>query len=276
MSEQMPLLHAEYARSGRSKCVTCGDLIDDGALRIGTLDFQSGFYGDWHHVNCWIPSAQATEAFSAATTAELVEKELRDHKCKVMSLAADVSDPDLTLLSARLRETLFREAPSNEAPSNEAPSNEAPSPSRKRPPPTPDTVHPAKRQAGPPLTPPLQPIQAVPKALEGLQVVVSGVFPTLGGGVGLNEGKDAVAALLTESGASVKSGLGKGFYAAAADGRAFLLVGDRPGASKVDAAREHRVKRIDLDGLKRLLAGDALSDVGAAIVTNLSDGYQKA
>ena len=267
----MPLLHAEYARSGRSKCVTCGDLLDDGALRIGTLDFQSGTYGDWHHVNCWIPSAQATEAFSAATTAELVEKELRDHKCKVMSRAADMSDPDLTLLSARLRETLFREAPSNEAPSNEAPS-----PSRKRPPPTPDTVDPAKRQAGPPLTPPLQPIQAVPKALEGLQVVVSGVFPTLGGGVGLNEGKDAVVALLTESDAAVKSGLGKGFYAAAADGRAFLLVGDRPGASKVDGARAHNVKMVNLGGLKRLLAGDALSDVDAAVITNLSDGYQKA
>ena len=42
------------------------------------------------------------------------------------------------------------------------------------------------------------------------------------------------------------------------------------------AALEHRVKRIDLDGLKRLLAGDALSDVGAAVIANLSDGYQKA
>ena len=77
-------------------------------------------------------------------------------------------------------------------------------------------------------------------------------------------------------GTAVKSGLGKGFYAAAADGRAFLLVGDRPGASKVDGARAHNVKMVNLGGLKRLLAGDALSDVDAAVITNLSDGYQKA
>jgi len=71
---------------------------------------------------------------------------------------------------------------------------------------------------------------AVPGALRGETVVLTGLFPEVGGGAGLNLGKDRTARLVESFGGRVTSSVsGK---------TTILLVGKEPGFSKVARARE--------------------------------------
>ena len=253
----MAPLHAELARSDRSTCQVCGTQIEVGTLRIGMLDAKTGTYGRWQRLACWRPSSEALEALvgSPVDVAALAEQLVNDGECALLSRTADMDEATVALLSSHL---LALAAPAG--------AQSPPPASRKRAAPTPDTAPAAKRQARPPS------IEPVPDALQGLQVVLTGVFPTLGGGCGLNEGKEIAAALLRESGAVVKPGITKGM----AKDRAFVLVGERPGTSKVDKARAANLKLVDLDGLRRLLNGDGLSAVDETVITELSGGYHAA
>ena len=253
----MPPLHAELARSDRSTCQVCGTQIEAGSLRIGMVDAKTGTYGRWQRLACWRPSPEALEALMGypVDVAALAEQLVNDGECALLSRTADMDEPTVALLSSHLRAL----APPAGA--------QSPPASRKRAVPTPDTAPAAKRQARPPS------IEPVPDALQGLQVVLTGVFPTLGGGCGLNEGKEIAAALLRDSGAAVKPGITKGM---AKDANAFVLVGERPGTSKIDKARAANLKLVDLDGLRRLLAGDGLSAVDEAVITERSGGYHAA
>ena len=253
----MAPLHAELARSDRSTCQVCGTQIEVGTLRIGTLNAKTGTYGQWQRLACWRPSPEALEALVGAPVdvVALAEQLVNDGECALLSRTADMEEAPLALLSSHL---LALAAPAG--------AQSPPPASRKRAAPTPDTAPAAKRQARPPS------IEPVPDALQGLQVVLTGVFPTLGGGCGLNEGKEIAAALLRDSGAVVKPGITKGM----AKDRAFVLVGERPGTSKVDKARAANLKLVDLDGLRRLLNGDGLSAVDETVITELSGGYHAA
>ncbi len=51
--EEVPGYRVELAKSGRSKCVKCKDLVEKGAVRIGSLDEYAGSYGRWNHLGCW-------------------------------------------------------------------------------------------------------------------------------------------------------------------------------------------------------------------------------
>ena len=256
----MAPLHAELARSDRSTCQVCGTQIEAGTLRIGSLDAKTGTYGRWQRLACWRPSPEALEALVGAPidVAALAEQLVRDGECALLSRTADMDEASVALLSSHLRALA--------APAPPAGAQSPPPASRKRAVPTPDTAPAAKRQARPPS------IEPVPDALQGLQVILTGVFPTLGGGCGLNEGKEIAAALLRDSGAAVKPGITKSM----SKDRAFVLVGERPGTSKVDKARAANLKLVDLDGLRRLLNGDGLSAVDEAVITELSGGYHAA
>ena len=254
----MAPLHAELARSDRSTCQVCGTQIEAGSLRIGSLDAKTGTYGQWQRLACWRPSPEALEALVGAPVdvVALAEQLVNDGECALLSRTADMDEASVALLSSHL---LALAAPAG--------AQSPPPASRKRAAPTPDTAPAAKRQARPPS------MEPVPDALQGLQVVLTGVFPTLGGGCGLNEGKEIAAALLRDSGAVVKPGVTKGM---AKDANAFVLVGERPGTSKIDKARAAGLKLVDLDGLRRLLAGDVLTDVDETVITELSGGYHAA
>jgi len=54
--EPVPLYRVELAKSGRSKGKD-GALISKGKVRIGSLDEEAGSYGRWSHLGCWrVPS----------------------------------------------------------------------------------------------------------------------------------------------------------------------------------------------------------------------------
>ena len=87
---------------------------------------------------------------------------------------------------------------------------------------------------------------AVANSLKGETVVMTGIFPELGGGAGLSLGKDRAKAMISGFGGRVTSSVsGK---------TTLLLVGKEPGASKVSAAESKGVRMIGLehlvDGLK--------------------------
>jgi hypothetical protein len=84
-------------------------------------------------------------------------------------------------------------------------------------------------------------------ALGGKIFVLSGTFAELGGGSGLNLGKDRAAAMIRSSGGQVRS---------AVSGKTdFVLVGNEPGRTKVNQARKRSVPMIDLEALQQVMVG---------------------
>ncbi|KAJ1623107.1 hypothetical protein T492DRAFT_845766 [Pavlovales sp. CCMP2436] len=107
---------------------------------------------------------------------------------------------------------------------------------------------------------------ALEGSLAGQTVVMTGLFPELGGGAGLNLGKDKARALIERFGGRVTSAVsGKttwgGINVSGAKPRCclwaksrMLLVGKEPGMSKVSKARERPdCLLLDLKGLKTRL-----------------------
>ena len=81
----------------------------------------------------------------------------------------------------------------------------------------------------------------------GKTFVLTGVFPSMGGGTGLDVGKAALTKLIVESGGVVKESVTKRTD--------YLVTGDAPGGVKVFKARELKIKCIALDVVKRMCAG---------------------
>jgi BRCT domain type II-containing protein len=105
-------------------------------------------------------------------------------------------------------------------------------------------------------------------ALLGTTFVLTGLFPELGGGLGLDMGKDRAKALIESFGGRVTS--------AVSGTTTHLLVGREPGASKVGKAQDRGLPLLDLKGLKDTLDG-AIATLAAApapSITSFSAGYQ--
>lgn len=116
---------------------------------------------------------------------------------------------------------------------------------------------------------------ANPSAFAGKTVVLTGVFPELGGGAGLNLGKDRARALIESFGGRVTS---------AVSGRTdALLVGREPGMSKVSQARARGATLLNFSQLCQSLdsgacapakgSSDALALTNAVDITSFSSGY---
>ena len=110
---------------------------------------------------------------------------------------------------------------------------------------------------------------AVANVLDGKRFVLTGTFPEVGGGAGLNQGKDRTKEMIESFGGKVTS---------AVSGKTdFLLVGRDPGRSKVSQADKKDVPLIDLIALHKLLMGQATIEATAASeapkITNFSAGY---
>ena len=263
MSENTaPTWKVDLAATGRGGCNVCGGAIGAGTLRVGGLDRRAGTFAWFRHFSCWKPTG-VLEAFPPARLAAEVEAFTQTNTSALITRSAEVGASDVALVASTLL------AATEAATATEAPAPAPASPpeaSRKRLAETPDTAPAAKRQTTAP------PVVAVagPDALKHFLVVITGVFPELGGGCGLHEGKDKATEVLVGSGASVKAGITKAMSKTA---KAFVLVGDRPGASKVSKATALDIKLINMNGLRRLLAGELLADVDAAVVNEFSAGY---
>ena len=105
-------------------------------------------------------------------------------------------------------------------------------------------------------------------AFSGKTFVLTGVFPEVGGGSGLNLGKDRVKAMIQSFGGRVTGSVsGKTDY---------VLVGASPGSTKVSAANARGLPTPDIQGLKLTLetAGATLELAPSARITSLSSGYR--
>ena len=263
MSENTaPTWKVDLAATSRGGCNVCGGAIGTGTLRVGSLDLRAGTYAWFRHFPCWKP-AGVLEAFPPARLAAEVEAFTETNTSALITRSADVGAADVALVASTLLAATATEAATEAATQAPAPASPAEA-SRKRSAETPETAQVAKRQTTAP------PVVAVADALKHFLVVITGVFPELGGGCGLHEGKDKATEVLVGSGASVKAGIIKAMSKTA---KAFVLVGDRPGASKVFKAQAMDIKLINMDGLRRLLAGELLADVDAAVVNEFSAGY---
>jgi hypothetical protein len=107
----------------------------------------------------------------------------------------------------------------------------------------------------------------VKDALLGKTIVLTGIFPEVGGGAGLSLGKDKAKALCQQFGARVTSSIsGK---------TSLLLVGKEPGMSKVSKAYDRHIPLVDLNELvTTVLKGiKAIEDVDEPVIGQFSSGY---
>lgn len=123
--------------------------------------------------------------------------------------------------------------------------------------------------------PPVPGVNGAPhNALAGKTVVMTGVYPEIGGGAGLNLGKDRLKQILIKLGARVTSSV---------SGKTdILIVGKSPGMGKISAARQFEHPRgslvmWDLRDLKERVEG-GFETIGAAPeekmeITSFSAGY---
>ena len=92
---------------------------------------------------------------------------------------------------------------------------------------------------------PMVTVPATAKALSGKKFVMTGIFPELGGGVGLNLGKDKARELIETFGGRVVGGV--------SGATTHLLVGTEPGASKVEKARGRNMTLVNVQDLQKCL-----------------------
>lgn len=90
-------------------------------------------------------------------------------------------------------------------------------------------------------------------SLKGQRFVLTGVFPTLGGGDGLTLGKDKLKKLITSFGGAVTGSMsGKTNY---------VIVGEDPGAKKLEEAKKRGVATMSLDALMKMTGAVAENSV---------------
>lgn len=287
----------ELAKSGRAKCKAmgvakhCADVvIEKGAVRVGTLDPEAGSYGRWVHLDCYrvpskvwlgIPDPAKCKDVSVfeeclmqmggvqlAGMAELppeARKIFAEHvmdKSKWARLQKRKSKPESEATeaaggAAQPRKRLKTEAlASNKggALADEGGSSGALVTTKAEPT---KFVVPVAGQG-----------LAVRSSLQGETVVLTGLFPEVGGGTGLSLGKARTKALVESFGGRVTSSVsGK---------TTLLVVGKQPGMGKVTQASSKGVRMMGLqdlaDGLKvgHLKSADEL---GPMQIDSFSKGY---
>jgi NAD-dependent DNA ligase len=103
--------------------------------------------------------------------------------------------------------------------------------------------------------------------LSGKTIVMTGVFPEIGGGAGLSLGKDRLKKMLENFGAKVTGSV---------SGKTnILIVGEQPGRSKVDKARSsEKCQLIGVADLKLAVEGkQEFAAIEEAEIESFSNGY---
>jgi len=115
---------------------------------------------------------------------------------------------------------------------------------------------------------PVPGVDGVADCLKGETVVLTGLFPEVGGGSGLNLGKDRTTAMLASFGAKVTGSVsGK---------TTVLLVGKEPGMSKVSKGRENKATRLmDLREMVEAIRSGGLTQVEEKpmVIESFSAGF---
>jgi hypothetical protein len=271
--EEMPPYRVEFAKSGRSKCCQkskaakkCDDpLIGKGLLRVGSLDEESGSYARWHHVACWrVPARIWLGLPEDPNDPDVVAQALLGMNSVLLSGVDKLDDENLKRFvehvmdksnwAKRTKRIVIRP---KEAPAAAAAGTAETNASKEQ--------QISRRTVFVPPKPGVNGAEA--NALDGQRVVLTGVFPEVGGGAGLNLGKDRTRAIIESFGGTVTSSI---------SGKTnLLIIGREPGAGKVSSAEQRNVKMVTLATLKEGLEGRCLESMQPPpVITNFSSGYQ--
>jgi len=284
-AEEVPAYRVEVATSGRSECKACKDkvkrgLVEDtvialGTVRFGSMNEEAGSYGRWHHLRCWrvpasiwlgLPDASCTDPalFEAALVGmqrvvfvgytELSE----ENKRTVVAFVMDSKNWARRIKKSTTKLPFGSAAAAGECGGEPAAAE-----------PVSQALVATGGRGGAFIVPRLGMNGALAGALQGQTFVVTGIFPELGGGSGLDLGKAKCKAMVEAFGGKVTGSIsGKTSY---------LIVGKQPGASKVSAAAGKGVQRIDIQGLKDVLESGgarALKDAPPVAITAFSAGFR--
>jgi len=105
----------------------------------------------------------------------------------------------------------------------------------------------------------------VAKAFAHKTVVLTGVFPTVGGGMGLNLGKDRMKAVIERFGGKVTSAI--------SGNTDILVVGSQPGATKVEAARKRRIQLLSFENTMDVIHGRYIEGEKPLVIDSFSAGW---
>ena len=305
-TEPVPYYRVELAKSNRSSCKQRGNAkkctdnnIMKGEIRFGSMDMQGGSYTRWMHLNCWrVPSSVWLGLPHPDNCSDVLKYEAALVGMNEVLLCGftELSEDERLLVVrhvmnknnwARLtkkKSSNFRPDATSTTSSDHTSTTSSSSVLSLNMNSTNSTktlVSRGKSSGGRFMIPLPGKNGAVPNSLAGKRVVLTGVFPELGGGSGLHLGKDKAKALIQSFGGRVT---------ASVSGKTdVLLVGKNPGYSKVSAARSK--SNIQLMSLKDLVtdvieSSPRLTEAGEGtnvtaltikpktmVITSFSNGY---
>lgn len=209
--EDVPLYRVELAKSGRSKCRQFGKkmgrcidpIIPKGSIRVGSLDEDTGGYGRWVHLNCWrVPNRvwKGLPDTEICKDPKMFEMALLSMNEILFSGLQELSkeDKDLVVEYVMKKENYARERkvkPRSEAGGNHQVSGSEPSAlmekqkAKKK-----EIVPTGYHKPREVFVFPIPGENGVPcNVLHEKRVVLTGIFPEVGGGTGLNLGKAKVS-----------------------------------------------------------------------------------
>jgi hypothetical protein len=257
-SEDVPIYHVELAKSNRSKCSQkrCSQFIQKGEIRCGSIDKESGTYTRWIHISCYrVPykiQIGLPQLKSPQFTIEGVLAALSKMNDVLLSGFNELSYENKLIVVAHImdqsnwaRMSKKRSRDTSNAQTTSSTTNS-----------TGDKIihtvtHDATRYSTAVQTSRGFQLIAAPHSLQGKIVVMTGIFPEIGGGAGLNLGKARLKSLIESLGGRVTSSV---------SGKTdILLVGKQPGAGKVSQARSRDTLMLSTRDLKCSLEGDTKS-----------------
>ena len=299
--EPVPTYRVEAAKSGRSACKQkgsakkCGDaseglnLIAKGETRIGSIDHEAGSYGRWVHLACWripskiwlgLPNPSEMADPTAFEAALIGMNEVLLSGVKELSSEARAAFVSYCMDQSNWAKKINRKG----KPSTSSSSSSSSSPSSSSPPPPSSSSSAALvvssgstqlsvrgKQSFSMPRPGLD--GAVGGSLKGKTFVMTGIFPEVGGGAGLDLGKARVRSMIEAFGGRVTSSV---------SGKTdVLVVGKAPGFSKVSKARKvFKCSLMSVHDLKSALEGGMIEgdDISSqvepmVITTGFSGGY---
>mmetsp|Transcript_75911 Transcript_75911/g.143096 ORF Transcript_75911/g.143096 Transcript_75911/m.143096 type:complete len:465 (+) Transcript_75911:73-1467(+) len=281
----------ELARSNRSRCQARGTrkqcdhdppFIEKGMLRVGFM-LESGSYGLWVHLGCWrVPSKiwqglpdpakcrnirkfeKALLRMNEVSLCGLRDLESAERK-KVVRYVMDKNHWTFGGVAEKIRKRGTR-SPADEVNEESAASGADPSQNAD----SGLSLVVAGKKAKEKFVIPV-PGQGAPKAsLKGQTFVLTGIFPEVGGGEGLQLGKDRVKKMITSFGGKVTSSV---------SGKTdVLVVGKDPGFNKVKQARTHSTSLLSVHDVKVGLEKGSLEDSKGGkpmLIDNFSKGYSQ-
>lgn len=273
--------------------------IEKGEIRVGSLDEKSGSYGRWNHLPCWRVPYRVWAGLTNPTNSKQVLQDLLFMEEVLLTNLSALSPEDQELFVEHVMDSSHwaRQTKASKPPPNvKAMAEKQKAAQDAKPPPAAaddDDAKPAAAASSSDVAAAAQsPISnstalttkspkakthfqiprpgvngAIPNCLDGQRFVLTGLFPEVGGGKGLNLGKDKVRDLIEAFG---------GVVTGSVSGKTnVLIVGKDPGQSKVSKAQEKGIPLVDLATLQCRILGaiTTFEDAKPAVITSFSEGY---